>query len=251
MDQPRWRLDACGHLDEAGHIALGEPSQGDALNQALAREVGQDLGERMATRQLHVAVRPEHQDARPRELPREELEEEQRRRVRPVEVVQEHDQGLALGRVLQEVRGAVEEAEARLLRVPGDAHVEAGDHLAELREHLRDVGGAGAHLLRGLLGAAVVDVGARHLHPRPVGGGALALDGAPDQHARAAQARVGEELLGGARLADPGLPHEHEQPAAAGEGVLEARQEPLHLPLASDEDAPGISMGEWPTEFDD
>ena len=50
------------------------------------------------------------------------------------------------------------------------------------------------------------------LHPRPVGGRALALVAAAPEHLRAAQPRVRRELLGGARLADAGLADEHHQP---------------------------------------
>ena len=78
------------------------------------RQIRQGLGQGVTPAQLHVAVGADQQDARSRQLPRQELHQQQRRLVRPVQVVEDEDQRLLPGRVLEEVGEAVEEAEARL-----------------------------------------------------------------------------------------------------------------------------------------
>ena len=225
------------HLDEALDVVLGQAAEEHALAQVLAVQLAQRLRERVLAPQLDVAVGAEHQQPAPAQLLREELQQQQRRLVRPVHVVEHDHQRRALGGVLEEGRDAVEEAEARLVRLELRRRREAGQPLLHLGDDLRDVGRAGPHLRGEFLRLLFVDVGADDLHPRPVGRRALAFVAAAPEHLHVAQARVGRELLRGARLADPRLADQHHQPAAARQGVLEARAELVHLLLAADEDA--------------
>jgi hypothetical protein len=131
-------------------------------------------------------------------------------------VVHHHDERLRAGGVSQERCDRIEEPEPRLLGLERRRFGQSRDPLAHLGADLGDVGGAGPHNRHELLGRAVVDVRADDLHPRPVGGRALALVATTDEHLRSAQARVGRKLVRHARLADARLTDEQKQPASSG-----------------------------------
>ena len=245
-DQVRRRREPRGHLDVAGDLALGETAQQEAARDRLARQVAERLEEGMLSAELDVAVRADDEEARAPHLAGEELEEQQRGRVRPVEVVEDEDEGLVGGRVAEERRDAVEEAETRLLGLEGRQRRQVGEPLTHLRDELRDVGRARPHLGADVPRVAVVQVGADDLHPGPVGGCAPRLVAAAPQHLEATQPRVRAELARGARLADAGLAGEqHELPLARARRV-DARAQLLELALAADEDAAGEAVERVP-----
>ena len=120
--------------------------------------------------------------------------------------------GWRLGGVLQERRDAVEEAEARLLRLRAPAAAAGREGAREPPRRPGRCRRRPAPSPRAAPpGRGSCDVGADRLHPRPVRRRALALVAAAPQHLRAAQARVRGELLRGARLADARLADEHHQ----------------------------------------
>ncbi len=97
MDRARDRggeVAAAPRVEQRSHVRLPEPAQADPLVPARAPERGQDLGERVALLDLDVAVRGDEEDASVLDLAREELEQQQRRLVRPVEVVEDQHQRL-------------------------------------------------------------------------------------------------------------------------------------------------------------
>jgi hypothetical protein len=98
--------------DERLGLREGKTAERDALADP------RDLGEE-PRRPLHLAlaVRREQQGARAAELGGEKGEQQDGAFVRPVKVVEDEDDRLALGRAPQERRHAVEQPEARLRRV--------------------------------------------------------------------------------------------------------------------------------------
>ena len=80
------------------HLPEREPAQQHALGGALARELGESLRQRMAAAQLDVAIGADQQQASRAQLAREELEQEQRGLVGPVQVVEDDDQRPARAR---------------------------------------------------------------------------------------------------------------------------------------------------------
>ena len=74
-----------------------------------------------------------------------EFQQQERRLIGPVEVVEHENQRPRVAGVAQEGRDAVEEAKARLLRWQHRASPEIGEAIADLRDHLSDVGRTGAH----------------------------------------------------------------------------------------------------------
>ncbi len=146
LHQGLGRLNPGGDLDEAGHVALAEAAQEDALAELSAGQLAERVSEGMLASQLHVAVCSENHQAGAAQLPRQELQQEERRLVGPVEVVQDEDDGLAVARVLEERRDGVEQAEAGLLRLQGRRLGQAGQPLPHLRHHLGDVSRTRPHL---------------------------------------------------------------------------------------------------------
>ena len=107
------------HLDVAGDVLLAEPAERDAVSDRLAGERPQRLEERVLPAELDIAVGADDQQARDLHLSREELEQQQRGLVGPVEIIEEQHEGPPVRCVLEERRNAVEEPEARLLRLEG------------------------------------------------------------------------------------------------------------------------------------
>src|SRR5687767_670848 len=102
-----------GH--ECTHLVFGKAAEQDAIESALAPERRQDLCQRVAILDVDVAIRAYDEDARSRELTRQELEQPERRLVGPVEVVEKEKKRLRRRRSPERRNDRVEELEARLL----------------------------------------------------------------------------------------------------------------------------------------
>jgi hypothetical protein len=165
----------------------------------------------------------------------QELQQQQRRVVRPVQIVEHQHQRLGAAGVLQELGDAVEETEAHLIRLERRRRRQTGETLAHVGDHLGDVGRARSHLGAQRLRVALVYVGAHDLHPGPVGGCPGALVTASPENLRAAQPRVGAELLRRARLADAGLAHQHQHPPSTREALVDPVAGLVDLTRAADE----------------
>src|SRR5687768_7906913 len=93
----------------------------------------------MVAADIDVPVRPDDVQARILKLAGDELQEQQRRCVRPMQVI-EHEQQRLLGcRVAQEGSDAVEQAEARLLTVDAWERGQIRDRLAQFGNQLSDL----------------------------------------------------------------------------------------------------------------
>ena len=91
LGRARRGLAARGAPDELGHLRAGEPAQPQPHDVLGAAQVGERLRERLGHVGLGVAEGGEQQHARVAGGPRQMAQEEQRRRVRPVAVL-EHEQ---------------------------------------------------------------------------------------------------------------------------------------------------------------
>jgi hypothetical protein len=164
-----------------------------------------------------VSIGPHEEEVCLRELAGEELQEQQGRCVRGMEVVEHEDQRLALRRVLQEGADRVEQSEAAGLRIGEARRLRKIDHdLAELGEQGHKIGRPAAELAVEDLRVAVSKVRAQGLDPRPVRGCPARFPTPAPQHLRAAPNGLVAELVGQPALADPRLPPEEEQPPPTG-----------------------------------
>ena len=165
------------------------------------------------------------------ELAREELQEQERRRVGGVQVVEHEHERPARGRVPQELGGRVEQAEARALglerrrlRQVGEAARAARAGSARARAAPApscERSAAGSALSRRRRAATAPRASRRGRRPPPSSG----RRGPGRRATRASR----DQLLGEPALADAGLAGEQEEAPAAGERVLEAGEQLVEL----------------------
>ena len=188
--------------DQCAQVVVREAAEVEAHAEAgeLA-EHGLDLGPAPRAR---LVMRGDDEHAGLAQRAREEGEQQQRRQVGGVEVVEEHDQRLARRGVAQEDGDGVEQREARLLglEVAGLGQVQA---LAQLGRELGHPARAGAELRAQGVVVAVGRERTHDLHPWPEGGGAAAVPAARPRDAMPVGRGALAERGGQAGLADAGL----------------------------------------------
>ena len=92
LREDRRRLLLADGFDERLHLVAVEPAQQHALVEVLSPQRGDHVGERMGAVELDVAIRAHDQDALATQVARQVLQQQERRLVGPVEVVEhEHD----------------------------------------------------------------------------------------------------------------------------------------------------------------
>jgi hypothetical protein len=230
-DQPGVGLAAehAGH--HARHLLLGERPQGD--DGAPGGEAGEQGHERVAGGLVEVAPGAQHQHGRGRESPGQEVEQLERRRIGPLEVVQDDQQRSFPGPGHQHGGELVEQPEPGRrgqLVSPARRVGRAGRGVGQ--EPGQRGGGAGQT-------PVLADERAEHLDPGPVGGGALTLPAPPPHDPGAANLGRGRHRRGHRRLADPGLPGEHHQPTPSGARLIDGPFELGEHVFPPDEPSPG------------
>jgi hypothetical protein len=222
-----------GH--QVAHLGDGEARERHPLADLLPDQLADGLHERMLGQEPDVSVGCEHERARVAELSREELEQQERRPIGAVKVVEDEDDGPAERRAPEAFGHAVEESEARLLRIHARERGQVRKTGAQLGHHGGDVCRARPELRRELRRVPRGDPAAQDLDPRPEGRGTCTLPAAADEHLRAARSRPARELLRRLALPDPGLADEEDHsPASSGRGGKRAVKHG-QLPLATDE----------------
>ena len=104
-------------LDETGDVRLGEAEQRDMPRRPLARELGQGEGQGVVPAQVDVAIGAQDEDGGVAEFACDELQQQQRRRIGGVQVVEyEHERLVSTG-VVKERRDCVEETKPACLRL--------------------------------------------------------------------------------------------------------------------------------------
>src|SRR5581483_6382232 len=112
---------------------------------------------------LHVAVRDEDEQPRAGEIAGEVEEVVEGAAIGPVEVLQDEEHGLHLGRVAQKSRHRLEEAPAVIFRVAGWPKLH-WDPVADLRDDSGDLRGSTAQVLLQSVWVAGEDVASERFH---------------------------------------------------------------------------------------
>ena len=99
--------------DVIRNVVVRKTAEGDATDERLSHELGERGAERVAQRRVDVAVRGNEQQPRPHDFARDEPEEEQRRLVGGMQVVEEHDERALSGDGVEEGNSCIEQADAR------------------------------------------------------------------------------------------------------------------------------------------
>jgi hypothetical protein len=202
-----------------------------------SRTSSERRGERVAQRRIDVAVRTYHEQARITDLACHESQEQQRRLVRGVQIVEHQDNRACVAGAPQEFAGGVEQPEARARLLRGRGLRQSREQLAQLGQELSQIHSTGAELRCQHVAVGRANVAPQRLHPRPVRGSASRLPASPDQNPGTARPRLAEHLLGQPGLADPRLAGQENQAPATGERVVECAGQRGELALATDEHA--------------
>ena len=231
-----------GGRDGVSRDRLDEPRDlggGEAAQHQLApppSNARQRLGDRRIAARFGLAIGP-HDDHRcVGELVGQEVEEQQRRLIGAVEILEHEQHGRRFrdppekgGRVLEEVK-------ARRLGLAGRGCRLFVQMPAQLRHQSAERANPRLHLGRDPGSTAQARVRPEDLEPGPVRRPPLGLAAAAPQRTHAVPCRLAGELAGQPGLPDPGLAsYEEERPTVRAKAG-EAAQELLELPLASDED---------------
>jgi hypothetical protein len=173
-----------GHdFDELGRVVLCHSWQADALQAAVGVPAGQSaerLGAGVLRGHVDVVVRAQQQQPVPFEIGREVLQQGYRRPVRPVQVVQDHGQGVGAANALQERGDRVEQPELGFVRgVFWTGGFEIGQFFTDLGDDPGDQRGGDSQLRAQPARLALLDVSADSLRPRPEGRYAPALAASP------------------------------------------------------------------------
>ena len=208
---------------ECGDVVLVEPAQPDAVERAVALEVGERAGERAVAAEFGVPVGADDRERPGARRPEHEAREQQRAAIGPVEVVDHQQQRRAVGErgvdgVEQAVAGAGFTGRAGLERVGGPGLAQRLRERLERRERLlraaaeQDGGAVGERRGGELVGEpGLADAGlagqqhqpavAVHLHAGPRRAQAVELGAAADERGRVgALERAGRRHRGGRRV---------------------------------------------------
>jgi hypothetical protein len=211
----------------------------------LACDLGHRHRERVVPREPEVPIRGHQQHARVGELAGDEAHQEDRWRIRGLEIVQDDEQRAVAGRRSKERGHGVEQAEPRGVGI-GRPGSRLGDEGRELGKHLDDVLGARAEVRPDLVGRGGMEIRPQSLDPRPVGGGARVLPAAAPQDADTIRPRAPGELVGEPALADPGRPGDEGDAPPASHRITQRVRQLAELPLPAREDRPPAMVDHLP-----
>ena len=217
-----WRAVPPSAVTSAPVSPASSPPSVDPPQHALAAQAGEQRGERIAAL-VRAHGREEHR-ALGRRRAHEVADQLERREIRPVQVVEHHQQRRGAGDLRQQRGERVEEPQplGALLRAAQRPAVAGRGH-AELRQHDPELGGARPQPVGQRRERCAARPAAQHLHDRLVRRRRLLVE-APVQHDRAVGVRVSRQLGGEPGLPDAGLAGEHDEPAAAVRGLAPRRR---------------------------
>ena len=203
-----------------------------------ARELSERGGQRVATTDFNIPVGADDEESCPAELAGDELQQQQRGHVCPVQVVQ-HEQQRLVGRCVRRKVAMPSKRRKRACSPSTVAVFGRSGSRSRTSGTIWAMSAAPVRVRNGAVRVARVDVTADDLHPRPIGRRSFPLVAPPPENLRATQAGVGRGLLGKGRLADPGSPASRDDRQTARRA--RHRRQPVvgRLMLTANEDAAG------------
>ena len=225
-------------LDVLGHVGGAQPGERQLARVGLPHQLGHRRGERVAGRRVDIAIRGHDEQAAVVQPAGDKLQQEERRLVGGMQVVEHDDERAVLRSASEEPAHGLEHLKARARLRQGRRVAELGEELAYLGQELRQERGSGSELGPQGVRVRIAQMHLEGLDPGPVRRGAARLPRAPDQDLRTARARLLHQSVGKAALSDSRLAgHEHHA-SVAGERFIQAGHQLGELPVAADERAP-------------
>ena len=146
-------------------VVKREPGQVHAGHELVAAEIRKGLRQRMRPREVGVAIGPEHQQRRRRGVAGEMAQQQERRRVRPMQVVKHEHGWSGAGQRAEDGGHRLEHAVAVELDVLG-RHAEARRFCFEAGNETSQLGPVAAQLGTEVLGGANLGVASEGLDER-------------------------------------------------------------------------------------
>ena len=243
VDERARRPHAPGALDELADVGFAKPPQGQ--HQTLALGLGEERGKLRQVLDLDLAVGADDRRPHGADLPRHGDEHHDRGRIGGVQIVEDDEQRLRLGRPPHERGDRIEQAKPGLfgLRQRGARRLrQAAEPLAKFRRDLRDLGCVVREPAREGSGIGVRDQTPQGLHPGPVRRRASVLPAAAPQRPHASLVGVSRRLSREPALAHAWLARKHQQAPFGRQRAVDARGELGKLMHAIDEGFP-IAIG--------
>jgi hypothetical protein len=172
-----------------------------------------------------------------RQLARQEPQQEKRRRIGGVQIVDDHHERVRLAACAQEGGDRVEQPETRTIGIERRSRGQPGEQLVKLGKHLGDVRRAGSELSTDLLPVVVTDVRAKGLCPWPVSRGPACLPAAAPEDLHTPRFGQGRRLVREEALADARFAGDQKERRPMCEGALQAACKLSQLGRAPDESA--------------
>ena len=227
---------AAARGDQPFGLRMIEALQVHAREARCAQQLGQRLAQGMLARQFGVAVGPQHHDALPRQLRREEAQQSQRAGIGPVQILENQQQGLQLGQTSPQVRHRHEQPEPRLIAVERGQRRQARTEVArQARDDFDRRRRVATEQRAEIVRLERVQPGFERPRPRQEGRCTRFLQAAAPQRAHAAPFGQRGGFLGESRLADARFAGQHQPRPLAGERLLNRRLDPCELRLAPDQ----------------
>ena len=237
----RVRRDAAlDRLEQRGGLVLGQAGQGNSLHAAGPLELTQPGQRRVTTVELVRAQRHRHEDPFRAQRPDEEAQGLARGGVRPVDVLDQHEDGRDRGQPPQHADEGVEQAglEPGLLeRRPRQPRIQRGDEPGEVGAGRAD------HDLEAV-GVELADELAEDLDDRAVRQALLAHVGArPAEDEHATSVGGASQLGHQPALADAGLAGDQQVRGRPLDGGIERGERGVQLGPATDRDGADEASG--------
>jgi hypothetical protein len=152
-DGLRWRY-PCSERKKMRYVVVREPLQVKALLRQYPCQFPIRVRQRMVRLQSEVAVGAYNAQRGGVHLPCDKLQEQERGRISPLQVIKDKDQGPSLGSVFQKRGKTIEEAEALLGWLQRRQAGQVREALTDFRYHLSQCGSSGPYLCLEGLGRA-------------------------------------------------------------------------------------------------
>jgi hypothetical protein len=225
--------DIAGNGDELANLFPRQAVEANLMEPLNSRQLRQGAGEGLGRCPVAASCRGDDLPPRIGECARDKTQEQQRRVVCRVDVLQNEHDGLAASFFAQQGGDGIEEPKAQAFCVGGDWARQIGAELTQLRDYLGDVCGAGPELGGEHPGLRFAYQDPQALNPWPICRSTARFPAAAGQHPSISLGDACNEVLSKGSLADSGLATDQEQRAMAPLYVVQTASKVYEFAVAA------------------